>query len=246
MSREYLVLDVGNTLAKAARFAPGQPEPRQVWSHLSAQEAVALTFRPDIGHVLVSSVGPAMADLLAAANPESQPLALDSRLALPFTNRYASPTTLGSDRLAAVAGAQGLFPATPCLVIDAGSCITYDYLDAEGQYWGGNISPGLQMRLRALHTFTARLPLIEAERPAALIGTDTHTAMASGVWLGAEAEIAGMVARYRRHAGPSLRVLLCGGDAHRFKKAEKARIFVDSNLVLKGLYRILQHHVIRI
>ncbi len=244
MSPEYLVLDVGNTLAKAARFAPGQPEPLQVWSGISVEEAVALTFRPDVGHVLVSSVGPDAAALLAAANPDAQRLALDSHLPLPFANRYASPATLGSDRLAAVAGAQGLFPATPCLVIDAGSCITYDYLDAEGQYWGGNISPGLHMRLRALHTFTARLPLVEAVRPTELIGTDTRTAMTSGVWLGTEAEIAGMVAHYRAHAGPSLRVLLCGGDAHRFEKVEKARIFVDSNLVLKGLYRILQYHVI--
>jgi type III pantothenate kinase len=167
---------------------------------------------------------------------------LDYRLPVPVTNGYATPETLGMDRLAAVVGATALHPGRPCLVVDLGTCITYDLVDAAGYYHGGGISPGLRMRFRAMHTFTARLPLIEPEPHAALIGTSTRTAMQSGVVNGLVAELEGMMSRYGAQF-PPLTTILCGGDALFFETQLKGIIFVVPELVLLGLNRILLYNV---
>ena len=171
-------------------------------------------------------------------------LLLDETTPLPITNGYSTPETLGKDRLAAVCGASALFPDTNCLVIDAGTCITIDLLDAQGVFRGGNIAPGLEMRLRAMHAFTARLPKVERQWPTEWLGDTTEHALQNGALMGTLLELQGYVERCRAQFG-HLNVLLTGGDGLFLAKKWKSQIFVNQNLVLYGLNKILTHNVER-
>ncbi len=236
-----LAIDLGNTSAKVGLFSgdtlAGPPERID----LAALPAFVAAARP--AHAILCSVSGDAAALRETLRPLVPSVyVLDYRLPVPVTNGYASPETLGMDRLAAVVGATALHPGRPCLVVDLGTCITYDLVDAAGYYHGGGISPGLRMRFRAMHTFTARLPLIEPEPRAALIGTTTRTAMQSGVVNGLAAELEGMMSRYGAQWSP-LTTILCGGDALFFETQLKGIIFVVPELVLLGLNRILLYNV---
>lgn len=170
---------------------------------------------------------------------------LSANTDLPIENRYATPATLGKDRLAAVVGAGGLYPGHDCLVIDAGTCMTADFISGDGIYRGGNISPGVQMRLRAMHEFTARLPEVQPDQYPDDLGNSTETALQNGGWLGAVLEIEGLQQRLRVDY-PRLTTLLTGGDAELLAKRLKSKIFVHSNLVLVGLNKILEYNVERL
>jgi type III pantothenate kinase len=161
---------------------------------------------------------------------------------VPLVKDYDTPETLGADRVAAAVGATVLFPDEELVVIDMGTCITYDYVDRREHFQGGLISPGMRMRFQAMHTFTLRLPLIEAIEVPSLIGKSTRHAMQSGVMNGLIAEINGIVDAYRSQS-PNCRVVLCGGDVPFFESLLKPPIFVVSELVLIGLNRILQYNV---
>jgi type III pantothenate kinase len=160
---------------------------------------------------------------------------------LPIVNLYETPQTLGYDRIAAVVGANDMFPGKNILVIDAGTAITYEFIDAESQYHGGNISPGLQMRFKALHHYTGRLPLIQREGEVAWVSKNTETAIRSGVIKGIEYEIMGYISAFKEKY-PDLLVFLTGGDRFSFDTRLKNIIFADKFLVLKGLNRILNYN----
>ena len=160
---------------------------------------------------------------------------------IPITNRYRTPETLGSDRLAAVIGASSLKPGKDLLIIDAGTCITYEVIDARGNYWGGNIAPGMQMRLKALHEFTARLPLVEAEGDVPGMGYSTETAIRSGVLRGMKYEIEGYIKSLRTKF-PHLLVFLTGGNRINFDTNIKNIIFTDKYIVPRGLNKILDYN----
>lgn len=162
---------------------------------------------------------------------------LDVHQSLPVTIRYETPSTLGKDRIAGVCGAKFLFPEYACLVIDAGTCITYDVVDTEGNYPGGSISPGIQMRLKAMHTFTGKLPELEWESPEGFIGDSTKNSMLQGVKQGVLGECERQIALYTAKF-PDLKVLITGGDASFFEKHLKKDIFAAPNLVLTGLNTI--------
>ncbi len=149
--------------------------------------------------------------------------------------------TLGYDRMAAVVGANEQFPHRDILVIDAGTCITYEFIDSKGQYHGGNISPGMQMRFKALHQFTGRLPLVDTNGRKLPMGRDTETAIRAGVMKGMEYEISGYI-ESMKHKYPELLVFLTGGDDFSFDSSVKSIIFADRFLVLKGLNRILNYN----
>jgi type III pantothenate kinase len=153
---------------------------------------------------------------------------------------YKSPDTLGADRLAAAVGAWCIFIEKPVLVIDIGSCITYDYISASGVYCGGSISPGLQMRLRAMGTFTAGLPTVSppAVHEPPLTGATTQEALLSGAFHGTRQEIDGFIETYQKQF-PALQVVLTGGDARLFESNLKSAIFAEPHLVLKGLNQML-------
>ena len=155
---------------------------------------------------------------------------------------YTTPATLGVDRIAAICGAIEIFPQQNCLVVDAGTCINYEFLDAALNYHGGAISPGIQMRFDALHKFTARLPLIKEFNKTELVGNSTESCMTSGVVNGVVAEVNGIIEKYAQKF-PDLGVILCGGDAYFFENNLKQPIFAAPDLVLHGLNRILQHNV---
>ncbi len=152
--------------------------------------------------------------------------------------KYKTPHTLGPDRLAAAIGAWNLAKGRNILIIDAGSAITIDFVDSKGNYHGGNISPGIKMRLRALHEFTGKLPLVEKEGDTPQMGYDTETAIRSGVINGICREIDGYIATIKEKYGDVL-VFLTGGDENPLKNNIKSRIFADKYLVAKGLNRIL-------
>ena len=171
----------------------------------------------------------------------------DSETPIPIRNLYSTPKTLGPDRLAAAIGAyfEGFNQwgkHTPILIIDSGSAITYDFVNEAGEYLGGNISPGVEMRFRALHEFTAKLPHVQAyaEGDFTIIGNSTETAIRHGVMDGVKHEIQGFICQFLSKY-PNLCVFLTGGDSFDFEEQVKNRIFADKFLVSKGLNIILQH-----
>jgi len=160
---------------------------------------------------------------------------------LPFKNLYHNPEWLGKDRIAAAAGAYAAYPDTHVLIIDMGTAITLDILTSKGEYIGGNISPGLMMRFRALHAFTSHLPMLEKDEFSADPGTDTRSAIVSGVQKGILYEIKGYIEHFSL-LYPDLKAILTGGDADFFADKLKKPIFVVPNLVLSGLNFILDYN----
>lgn len=236
-----LVIDSGNTSTKVAIFDQENLVEKRVLSSVVELENYLQQTRAE--NLIVSSVN-ADADHLMNLTPQvNTKIKLTSTLPLPVNNLYQTPNTLGVDRVAGACGAIQLFPSKNTLVIDAGTCITYDFVDSSHNYHGGGISPGLAMRFKAVHTFTAKLPLVVPKADPELIGNSTESCIQSGVTLGMVDEIDGIIARYRAKY-PELQVILCGGDAPFFENQLKASIFACPNLVLIGLNRILLHNVV--
>lgn len=163
---------------------------------------------------------------------------MSTQLKLPVNVRYRTPETLGKDRLAAVSGAVRLYPGRPLLIIGIGTCITYDYVQSNTVYPGGSISPGLDMRLKAMHQFTASLPRVAIDLKAPWVGKTTAGALQSGALWGMRMELDGIIAKYRSD-NKGLRIVLSGGGAEYYKNKLKKPIFAHPNLVLLGLKEIL-------
>ncbi|MGB1018981.1 MAG: type III pantothenate kinase [Chitinophagales bacterium] len=172
-------------------------------------------------------------------------LELNNETPIPIKINYATPKTLGSDRIALAVGAFTRFPNKNCLIIGTGTCITTNFIDEKATYQGGSIAPGLTLRLQSLHTFTDMLPLIEHkkdEKEFDLIGKSTKDSIKSGVFNGAFAEIDGIIYRYMQNY-KDLTVILTGGDQEIFAKNLKSIIFANSNIQALGLNRILNYNV---
>jgi type III pantothenate kinase len=237
-----VVVDYGNTSAKVGIFENHALTQKHVFQEDDALKKFLENFSAD--HLIISSVTVDAALVAGWAQHFKKKFMLDHTLPLPVSNQYATPLTLGVDRIAGVCGARQLFPNMNCLVIDAGTCITYDFLDATAAYHGGSISPGLNMRFEAMHTFTARLPLVSPVDTPELTGNTTERSMQSGVIYGLLEEMDGIIRRYSEKF-KDLKVILCGGDARFFENKLKASIFASPELVLIGLNSILIHNVIR-
>ena len=237
-----LIIDIGNTVAKLVAFDGDEPveEVRTSNESLAALGAFAAKYAFTHGIVgAVREITPQAEERLQALHIPL--LRFTSSTPVPITNRYRTPQTLGSDRLAAAVGARSLKPGKDLLIIDAGTCVTYEVIDALGNYWGGNIAPGMHMRLRALHEFTAKLPLVEAEGAVPGMGYDTDTAIRSGVLRGMKYEIEGYI-RSMRAKYPKLLVFLTGGDKINFDTTLKNIIFADKFIVPRGLNKILDYN----
>lgn len=234
-----LLLDMGNSAAKAA-VAEGDrllSVARADCCTASFLQSLTERYRP--AAAIVSSVrgdGAAAAALLQAQ--VSKVVVLSATTPVPIRNLYGTPGSLGVDRLAAAVGAATLFPQRACLIIDCGTAITIDFLDASGAFIGGNISPGLSLRFRALHAFTAGLPLVAAGEAAAAIGASTREAIESGVVRGTLHELEGYLAQY-----PACTPVFTGGYAFYLAKRIKKPIFVACNLNFIGLAKILHYNV---
>lgn len=168
-------------------------------------------------------------------------LHLNADTPIPIRNDYRTPETLGTDRLAAAVGAYTQHPGRNILIIDAGTCLTYEFINQEGHYRGGCISPGLQMRLKALRAFTAKLPLIDSEGDVPEVGYDTETSIRTGVIQGMKFEIEGHI-RHFQEKYSDLLVFLTGGDNFNFDSKIKNLIFADKFIVPRGLNRILAYN----
>ena len=229
-------------MAKVALFNSGEMVEVLTESNWSPDCLQVLCAKYPIGQGIVATVVDlserVLSDLAALPFPL---LWLNHQTPLPVVNLYETPETLGYDRIAAAVGANERFPDRDVLVIDAGTCITYEFIDSKGQYHGGNISPGMQMRFKALHQFTGRLPLVDANGRKLLMGRDTETAIRTGVMKGIEYEISGYI-ESMKHKYPELLVFLTGGDEFSFDSSVKSIIFADRFLVLKGLNRILNYN----
>jgi len=238
-----LCIDQGNSCTKVGIFE--QNKLQESFSYLKFEKAeIADIFNKfAISNCIISSVitrDDAVLEILKERTGNL--IELSHNTAIPIENRYSTPETLGKDRLAAVVGAAFLKPDTDILVIDAGTAITYDFIDANQVYWGGNIAAGFDLRLRSLHEFTHKLPLVEAKTESPLLGNDTHSAIISGAFHGIAFEMDGYINNLKIKY-PQLSTFLTGGSTFYFDTKLKNAIFVETNLVLIGLNRIIQYNV---
>ncbi len=237
-----LIIDIGNSVAKLALFHQNELIDVFYDSNQSLDTLSTICSQYSIERSILSTVINLNNTILEQLKTlKCKLLQIDYQTVLPIKILYQTPQTLGSDRIAAVVGAQTLKPRKDILVIDAGTCLTYEFIDAQGNYYGGNIAPGKAMRLKALHSYTAKLPLIEAEGDTPELGYNTETAIRSGVIKGMEFEINGYITHLQKKY-PGLLVFLTGGDEFSFDTNLKNIIFADKFLVLKGLNRILEYN----
>ncbi len=236
-----LVIDSGNTYFKCGWFDGDKLLGYR--TRLSACDLREEILRyPEPGEILFSSVSMSVEDFCRLVKPFERIWHLTSETPVPILKNYDSLSSLGADRVAAAVGAMTMFPGKDLVVIDMGTCITYDLVTSAGSFEGGMIAPGVRMRFKAMHAFTGRLPEVVAEGIPPLIGKNTVHCMQSGVMNGILAEIQGLIERYRT-IRPDLEVVICGGDAPFFETSLNLSIFAVPELVLTGLNRILQHNL---
>lgn len=238
-----LIIDIGNTCVKLVCFNEGKVVEEQRTDKDDAVALQSFCSRYPFSRGICSSVSDISEEYSAALSslPFSMMEFKSGVTRVPIINKYNTPLTLGSDRLAAVVGANWLQPGRDVLVIDIGTCVTFDFINSIGEYLGGNISPGPTMRLKALNHFTARLPLVERRGDTPDFGTDTTTAIRSGVMNGIKYEIEGYIHSFLAKY-PQLFVYLTGGVHLNLQFSENLSIFADDFIVPKGLNRILEYN----
>ncbi len=237
-----LAIDIGNQYTKLAIFDGQQLVYSNAYKKFKLADLQALHQQYPFENAILSDVSADIIKTEAWLKENTRYLKMDHDTPLPISNRYKTPKTLGLDRIAAAVGAYAMYPGHNSLVIDAGTCLTYEFVTADGAYLGGGISPGLRIRFKALSRYTGKLPKLKKQEIDYLTGGNTEESMLSGVINGTAAEINGIVERYRMEY-PDLQVVLTGGDAKFFESYVKSDIFAVPNLVLKGLNNILIHNL---
>ncbi|WP_028890538.1 type III pantothenate kinase [Tenacibaculum sp. 47A_GOM-205m] len=239
----YLIIDAGNTRVKVAVFEIDTLKEVFVFEKTNIiPELEKIISKYSISNSIVSSVTTFSEKVKTRVEALLNPVFLNSETKVPFVNKYKTPKTLGVDRIALASAAVKMYPNKNVLVLDAGTCITYDFVTKKGEYLGGAISPGIQMRYKALHEFTAKLPLLEPSKLESFIGVDTNTSIHSGVINGISKEIDGIIKQYQKKYS-DLTVVLTGGDTYFLSKQLKSVIFAHPNFVLEGLHTILTHNL---
>lgn len=234
-----LAIDSGNTASKIGIITDGKLD--KIIEKKSYSDLI-LTLKSLNPEQIVLGTVKFPADHFQRDLPDISLFNITHQTPLPFKLFYKTPQTLGIDRIAATAGAWEYFPAANLLIIDTGTCITYDFISGDGHYQGGGISPGPELRFRSLHEFTTGLPLVEFRENAELIGNSTENSIASGIINGTVAEIEGIIERYRLEY-PDIKTVLCGGYAKFFETKLKDPIFAIPDLVLLGLFSIFRYNV---
>jgi len=235
-----LIIDQGNTATKLALFEEkGTLIKKQVFlkSEQKKAEKWILEVENSIKSILISSVTNDKLNL-----PEKKTIYLDAKTSLPIQIKYQTPQTLGKDRIANAVGIWNKNKNKNSLCIDLGTCIKYDLVDENGNYLGGNISPGLKMRYQSLADYTDQLPLIEPSDFEFGYGLSTETSIKNGVQHAIFHEINGFIDRYTEQFG-QLTIFMTGGDLKYFDKGYKNPIFADSDLTIYGLNEILRYNV---
>ena len=236
-----LIIDVGNSFVKLAVFKDSKLKHKVVVELDDVISAVKVLNKEYtlIEKAIVSSVGKLKKKDISAISKYFDLLVLDSSTSLPFENLYKTPKTLGVDRIALVCASIRQFSDKNVLIIDAGTCVTYDFINSDNEYLGGAISPGIRVRYKSLNNLTANLPLLESEMPKSVIGTSTAESIHSGIIYGVLNEIDGVIESYKLKYS-DLTVILTGGDAKFLSKQLKSSIFANPNFLLEGLNFILQ------
>ncbi len=236
-----LAIDVGNTKVKAAVFESNTLLHKEIFETNQFKNTIdkILKAYPFIKNMIVASVGKIEKDdflyfkikVLFVSNTDT----------FPFQNLYTTPNTLGIDRLVLSAGAVLKYPKQNRLIIDSGTCITYDFVDENDNYLGGAISPGIRLRYEALHNYTANLPLLSKEEPMHTIGNATNQSIHSGVINGLAHEIDGFIETYSNNYKNFI-IILTGGDAEFLAKRLKNTIFANQNFLLESLNQLFQYN----
>ena len=245
-----LIIDFGNTLCKVAFYENDEELNLRSFSNINLEMLQThinkyINLQPvpgKITHCIVSSVINYPAEIKAYLQTTYQFIELSPNTPLPISIKYETPNTLGNDRIAAVVGGKSLFPDQDLLIVDAGTCITFDFLNKNGDYLGGAITPGIKLRFKSLNNYTDKLPLImHFGKDVKLIGSSTESSIKSGVINGVKAEVNGIIENYREEY-PEIKIIFTGGDINYFDTTPKNNIFAVANLVLKGLNTILNYN----
>ena len=234
-----LIIDVGNSLLKIALFQKSDLVVKYDFSKSDKIDIDKIFKNYSIINSIVSNVSQISPDILTYLEKQTNLVLLNNKLKFPFKNLYKTKETLGQDRLALISASFFDFPNENVLVIDAGSCITFDFKNDKNEYLGGSISPGISMRIKSLNSFTTNLPLVTLDNYNELIGNDTKSSIKSGIVNGVIFEIEGVIDRYQ-HMFENIKIVLTGGDAKFLLKRIKNTIFADQNFLLKGLNNLLQ------
>ncbi len=238
-----LTIDVGNTYIKTAVFEQDillQKDILEYKDWIISLKNILKKFIK-VNNIVVSSVGKLnKEDFLFNTNDISVHF-IDENTKFPFTNLYATPTTLGIDRKILATGAVLKYPKKNRLVIDAGTCITYDFIDNNDNYVGGAISPGIRLRYESLHNYTAKLPLLKKENPINVTGNSTNQSIHSGIVNGVSFEIDEFINQYSNQYDNFI-IILTGGDSEFLAKRLKNTIFANSNFLLESLNQTFQYN----
>ena len=235
-----LIIDIGNTTVKIALFKGKQLQKTAILDECTLQNILSFVNNHDISRTIISSVKEINLGIEKLIN-HFDALLLDVNTLLPIIIDYKTPHTLGQDRVAAVVGASVLFPKQDILVLDAGTCLTIDFITKEKVYKGGRISPGIAMRYKALHQFADQLPLCSISPEGGLMGYDTESSIISGVQQGILSEVSEIINVYKKENKKTI-ICVTGGDCFFFEKELKNSIFANPFLVMEGLNKILDYN----
>lgn len=236
-----ICLDIGNTRMKVGIFHADKAPDFLVFKAYDVNTFKALQDQYSGYRFVLSSTARLTEEQEQYLLKTKDFFAVSHNTQLPFDNLYGTPATLGIDRIALIAGAKSLYPGRNCLVIDTGTCITLDFINDKGAYLGGSIHPGIEMRLKALHNFTGKLPLVDSAWQDGLIGNTTTECIKIGAITGAVKEIEHFILEYQEMYSDIV-VILTGGDSEVFFYKVKNEIFAHPNLVLTGLEKIARYN----
>ena len=237
-----LVVDIGNSSLKVAIFDKKLMTSKFIYTNQSLNIFSDLFKNNVIDNCLISNVSTIDKNILDFLKINSNLFSINESINLPFINLYKTKNTLGHDRIALVSAAAIDFPDQNTLIIDTGTCITYDFKNSENEYLGGGISPGIQMRFKSLNSQTSKLPLSTINLDYKLIGDDTNSSINSGVVYGVISEINGIINQYQERF-KNIKIILTGGDSNFLLKKIKNTIFADQNFLLKGLNYLLEDNI---
>ena len=234
-----LTIDVGNTNIKVAVFEQVDLLEKFVFQKNDFKKKIEKILKKysNCTNAVLSSVGKLDDKDILWLKIRLKVLEINQNSAFPFRNLYGTPKTLGVDRMVLAAGAVCMFPNQNTLIIDAGTCVTYDFVTKNNEYLGGAISPGLRLRYESLHNFTAKLPLLEKKVPEKFIGNNTEESIHSGIVNGLCNEIEGFISEYSVK-NEQFTIILTGGDANFLANRLKSIIFADENFLLKSLQQL--------
>lgn len=239
--RKNLVIDVGNTLSKVGVFYNDDLITFETYNLLTKEVIHSLIEEHGVENAIVSAVGELPRNFEKFFPPSIIPMFVNPNIKTPIKNLYKTPQTLGTDRLVLAVGALAVYPQSDVLVIDSGTAITYDVVTRNGEYLGGAISPGIAMRFKALNVFTAKLPLLTIRHDFPWLGKTTEESITSGVLNGVLSEVNGFIEEMGKQF-PQFKIVFTGGDAKFFDRKLKNSIFVNPNLLIIGLNRILNYN----